>query len=354
MAYSVVAVLAVLAVIAANTSAYKLVGNYDCAGHKYDVKHVKGNLAKCSAECDKLKSCQGIMMVPSKNYCFLKKENCFGRKHKLSIARLYKKVKPAPKKPKYTVSKTVVKGVFLVSKGRYTFSYGNALNACKAVGAKLASYGQLKVAYKAGMNVCNCGWTTDKKAHYPITQKKSMVKGCGGSWKGIRTCKWQKKWNAYCYKKPATRKPKCVKPCPKTLKPVCGTDGKTYSNTCGLKNAQCKNKKLRQRYNGKCIKYKTGKSVKGVFWLSKKRYSFTYAKAVAACKNVGAKLASYGQLKAAYKAGMNQCSCGWTTDKKAHYPITLKKSLTWQCGGSKRGIRTCKWQKTWDAYCYRA
>merc|ERR1712038_2140529 len=194
--------------------------------------------------------------------------------------------KATTKKIGYSAGSSV-QGVFWLKKGRYTYDYAKAVAACRASGAQLASLAQLNVAYKAGMNQCNCGWTTDKKAHYPITQKKSLIWQCGGSKPGVRTCGWQKTWDAYCYRP---------------------------------------------------VGYALGSQVKGVFWLHKGRYSFNYDQAVAACKAVGAQLASLAQLNNAYKGGMNQCNCGWTTDKKAHYPITQKKSLIWQCGGSKPGV----------------
>ena len=92
---------------------------------------------------------------------------------------------------------------------------------------------------------------------------------------------------------------------------------------------------------------------KGVFWLHKGRYTLTFEQAKAACKSEGARLATLAELTAAWKDGMNQCNCGWTTDKQAHYPISQKKFLIHNCGGSKPGVRHCKWQKTWDAYCFR-
>ena len=40
--------------------------------------------------------------------------------------------------------------------------------------------------------------------------------------------------------------------CPQSFKPVCGSNGKTYSNNCALKRAHCKNKKIRKARNGSC------------------------------------------------------------------------------------------------------
>ena len=77
----------------------------------------------------------------------------------------------------------------------------------------------------------------------------------------------------------------------------------------------------------------------------------SYNQAVAHCKAKGATLATLKQLNTAWEAGMNHCVCGWTTDKKAHWPITFQTCK--QCG-EKPGVHTCAWVSTyWEAYCYK-
>jgi len=196
----------------------------------------------------------------------------------------------------------MTKGVFWVHKGRYTFSREQASAACEALGTTLASKEQLEEARKAGMDQCNCGWTSSSSTHayYPINNPR---RGCGSHSASVRTCGWRSSYDAYCY-----------------------SDKDSYTKS-------------------------SGSARNGVFHLKKGRYTLTLDGAKIACKRVGATLASYDQLDAAWKRGMNQCNCGWTTDGKSHYPIVT--SLRSGCGGSNPGIRTCGWSNKWDAYCYK-
>ena len=65
------------------------------------------------------------------------------------------------------------KQVFNVSRNLYKFSEAEPL--CRAFGAELASYDQVKDAYKAGADWCNYGWVKGQLAVYP-TQKDTYEK----------------------------------------------------------------------------------------------------------------------------------------------------------------------------------
>jgi hypothetical protein len=60
------------------------------------------------------------------------------------------------------------KNVFTVSKNNYT--YYDAAPLCKALGAELATYEQVKDAWQGGADWCNYGWVKGQMAVYP-TQK---------------------------------------------------------------------------------------------------------------------------------------------------------------------------------------
>jgi hypothetical protein len=65
------------------------------------------------------------------------------------------------------------KQVFNVNRNVYRFSDAEPL--CRAFGAELATYDQVKDAYKAGADWCNYGWVKGQLAVYP-TQKETYDK----------------------------------------------------------------------------------------------------------------------------------------------------------------------------------
>lgn len=65
------------------------------------------------------------------------------------------------------------KEVFNVAANKYTYSDADAL--CKAFGAELASYDQVKDAWQKGADWCNYGWVKGQSAIYP-TQESTFEK----------------------------------------------------------------------------------------------------------------------------------------------------------------------------------
>ncbi len=65
------------------------------------------------------------------------------------------------------------KQVFNINRNVYTF--GEAEPLCRAFGAELASYDQVKAAYEAGADWCNYGWVKGQMAVYP-TQESTYEK----------------------------------------------------------------------------------------------------------------------------------------------------------------------------------
>jgi hypothetical protein len=76
--------------------------------------------------------------------------------------------------------------------------YQEAEEACKKMGARLATEAELADAYKKGANWCNLGWVHGIKAYYPMQHVDASGK-CGG--KGLNGGRMasQLKLGATCY-----------------------------------------------------------------------------------------------------------------------------------------------------------
>ena len=64
------------------------------------------------------------------------------------------------------------------------FTFPEAAEKCRSLGARLATTGELYLAWKDGMDVCSAGWLADRSVRYPINKARPT---CGGNLVGVRT-----------------------------------------------------------------------------------------------------------------------------------------------------------------------
>uniref|UniRef100_A0A3P9JUG9 Brevican n=1 Tax=Oryzias latipes TaxID=8090 RepID=A0A3P9JUG9_ORYLA len=209
----------------------------------------------------------------------------------------------------HDMAQIVVKGVvfhYRDASSRYAFTFERAKEACREIGADIATPEQLLAAYHSGYEQCDAGWLSDLSVRYPIQRPRE---GCFGDMDGM----------------PGVRNYGVVE------------SDELYDVYCYVEN------------------------IKGEVFPGPAPQRFTFGEAKAYCVSHGAELATTAQLYAAWNDGLDHCSPGWLADGSVRYPIVTP---TERCGGGEPGVKTLyqysnqtgfpEHHSQHDVYCFRS
>ncbi|KAM9808129.1 aggrecan core protein-like [Neosynchiropus ocellatus] len=287
------------------------------------------------------------------------RERCFGDKDNFPGIRTYGVRDVNETYDVYCFAEKMSGSVFY-STSVEKFSFYEAGDQCTKLGARLATTGELYLAWKAGMDVCNAGWLADRSVRYPINIARPQ---CGGGLLGVRTVYLFENQTGYPY--PDSRYdaicfqsgeddgavPMRTTPFPDiiSLTAVPLPDpGSTYTQeikTAGVDSFEPISPTGSMAPTGVVFHYRptTG------------RYTLTYMEAKQACLTIGAVIATPLQLHQAFEKGLHQCDAGWLHDQTVQYPIISPRD---KCAGNmllQPGVRSYGLRpvfELYDVYCY--
>ncbi|NXX42607.1 PGCA protein, partial [Tricholaema leucomelas] len=112
------------------------------------------------------------------------RERCYGDKDEFPGVRTYGVREPDETYDVYCYAEQMQGKVFYASSPE-KFTFQEAFDKCRSLGARLATTGELYLAWKEeAMDVCSAGWLADRSVRYPISRARP---NCGGNLLGVRT-----------------------------------------------------------------------------------------------------------------------------------------------------------------------
>ncbi|KAL8197574.1 UNVERIFIED_CONTAM: hypothetical protein K2H54_033269 [Gekko kuhli] len=111
------------------------------------------------------------------------REGCYGDKDEFPGVRTYGIRETDEMYDVYCYAEEMEGKVFYATSPE-KFTFPEAAEKCHSLGARLATTGELYLAWKDGMDVCSAGWLADRSVRYPISKARP---NCGGNLVGVRT-----------------------------------------------------------------------------------------------------------------------------------------------------------------------
>ncbi|XP_022064922.2 aggrecan core protein [Acanthochromis polyacanthus] len=265
------------------------------------------------------------------------------------------------------------------------FTFYEAGDQCAKLGARLATTGELYLAWKGGMDVCNAGWLGDRSVRYPINIARPQ---CGGGLLGVRTVYLfpnqtgypypDSRYDAICFQAGEDEGvvPERTTPFPDIIK-MTTAPGLLPSSTTSAEHTEIRSGGV-DTFSPRPIPPSVTDTLTpvipepalgltdiyaamgptGVVFHYRPitgRYTLTFSEAQQACQNIGAVIASPPQLQAAFEKGLHQCDAGWLRDQTVRYPIVSPRD---NCAGNlphlpgvrSYGLRPAT--ERYDVFCY--
>ncbi|MCJ8747334.1 hypothetical protein PDJAM_G00152350 [Pangasius djambal] len=343
------------------------------------------------------------------------REACYGDKYEFPGVRTYG-VRDANETYDVYCFAEKMSGRVFYSTSPEKFSFAEAQAQCAKLGSKLATTGQLYLAWQAGMDECNAGWLADGSVRYPINIARPQ---CGGGLLGVRTVYRfinqtgyplpESRYDAICYtddEEEGSAIPSIFPDIQTTEFPseVVSVDMVTGSPPVLIMQTSTESELKGEVETHKpptttadflyveqnvtqlplssppsiiddFVKVVTAQPDLGVeipdenatahvmsltgvvfhYRLGHSRYAFTFVEAQLACQDIGAVIATPQQLQAAYEAGYHQCDAGWLIDQTVRYPIVSARK---KCAGDLEdlpGVRSYGIRPAnehYDVFCY--
>uniref|UniRef100_A0A8C8R641 Aggrecan a n=1 Tax=Pelusios castaneus TaxID=367368 RepID=A0A8C8R641_9SAUR len=111
------------------------------------------------------------------------REGCYGDKDEFPGVRTYGIRETDETYDVYCYAEEMQGEVFYATSPE-KFTFQEAAEKCFSLGSRLATTGELYLAWKGGMDVCSAGWLADQSVRYPISKARP---NCGGNLVGVRT-----------------------------------------------------------------------------------------------------------------------------------------------------------------------
>ncbi|XP_029945378.1 aggrecan core protein-like [Salarias fasciatus] len=316
--------------------------------------------------------------------------NCYGDKEDLPGVRTYGVRNLSETYDVYCFAEKMTGRVFYTASAE-KFTFSEASLACFNRGARLATTGELYLAWQGGMDVCNAGWLGDRSVRYPINIRRPQ---CGGGLLGVRTVYLhtnqtgyplpETRYDAFCYTDSPDEEGSGVIEGSGVLDITTVTHRPEVFIRKTTTESEAVGEVETQQPTAVHTEIPTELPVTpptpivpsliapilfppqvgfvmpptGVVFHYRSiagRYAFTFVEAQLACQSVGTSIATPQQLQAAYEAGYHHCDAGWLRDQSVRYPIVFPRERCAGDLGDQPGVRSyglMPADEKYDVFCY--